>query len=209
MTQKGTDRPTVPALEKTGFQTKGDSSRVTEQPTPRRTDGTYDTLVGQLRASENITDLFKLATSDDFKNAAAALSPDALKRLRDEYNTIRTQMDGKVRLDTFEGQIVYLVGLDWWHSDKSFGRDTDGTDGITFHIKPENSDRVYRALTSAAALVSWANNLREPPTEKEPMRVQFSKVPVSDPKRRAEGQTKWQIKRLNMPHQRNIEGAPF
>lgn len=166
-------------------------------------------LMSQLKAQTNTTDLFRLATSDEFKGEAAALPPADLKALRDAYNALRTDMDGKVRLDTFEGQIVYLVGIDWWHSDNSFGRDREGTDGVTLHIKPENSDKVYRALTSSAPVVQFANGLREPPSEKEPLRVMLNLVPVADRKRAAEGQKKWQIKRLAMPRERNVDGAPF
>jgi hypothetical protein len=104
---------------------------------------------------------------------------------------------------------VYLVGIDWWHTDQSFGKNTDGTDGVTLHIKPENSEKLYRALTSSAPIVAFCQTLRTPPSDKEPLRVMLNKVPVADPRRAREGQTKWQIKRLNMPGQRNIDGAPF
>jgi hypothetical protein len=176
-------------------------------PTP----SLYEQLVAQLRSQTNTTDLFRLATSDDFKGEAASLPPADLKGLRDVYNGLRTEMDGKVRLDTFDGQIVYIVGIDYWHSENSFGRQTDGTNGVTLHIRPENSEKEYRALTSSAPVLQFCETIGRgrPPTTDEPVRVMLNLVPVTDAKRAREGQKKWQIKRLPMPQERNTDGAPF
>lgn len=164
----------------------------------------YQRLATQLREQNTVTDLFKLAASDEFKLAASGLEPADLKRLRDLYNETRADLDGKVKLDTFDGQVVNIVNVEWWHSD---GFDADG---VTLTIRPEREpDKKYRALTSSMAVVQFANSLKEVPTEKAPVRVMLQLVPVTDTKRAAQGHKKWSIKRLAHVQTRNEQGTPF
>lgn len=164
----------------------------------------FSRLATQLRECSTVTDLFRLASSDEFKRDAGGLDANELKRLRDLYNDTRTNLDGKVKLDTFDGQVVNVINIEWWHSD---GYDADG---VTLTIRPEREpDKKYRALTSSMPVVQFANSLKEVPTEKAPVRVMLQLVPVTDRERAAKGHKKWQIKRLPNVQSRNDQGTPF
>lgn len=183
--------------------TKGTTSRVAEKPAEPNL---YDTLVGELRQQANITDLFRTASSEDFKVMSARLDTTDLKRLRDEYNSLRTALDGKVRLDTFDGIVVNVVGLEWWHSD---GFDADG---VTMHLRTETEpDKRYKVLTSSAPVVQFANSFKADalPSDQHPARVIFALVPVNDRARAAIGHKKWSVKRLSTPQTRTTDGTPF
>jgi hypothetical protein len=166
---------------------------------------TLENMSVALRDSANITDLFKTANDDEFKAAVATLKQDDVKALRAVYNEARTRLDGKVRLDTFDGQVINLVGIDWWHSD------AQDKDGVTLHIRSERKpDELYKCLTSSAPVVTFANRLRDLPSEAKPLRVVLTLIPVRDPKRAAEGQKIWQVKQMPPARGHDADGSvPF
>jgi hypothetical protein len=160
-------------------------------------------LVEHLKACETVTDLFKLANSDAFKSQAHALAADDLKTLRDEYRTMQTTLDGKVKLAAFDGQTLRIVNVEWWHSE------TWDNEGVTLHFRPESDPtHKYKALTSSVVIVRFCGKLADVPTEDAPIRVQIRLVPVRDPARAAKGQTIFSIKRLPMP-ELTPSGSPF
>ena len=181
-----------------------------EQPKPSEL---YETLKGQLRACKTVTDLFKLANSDDFKASAAKLNPNELRELRAEYRSMQTSLDGKVKLDMFDGQIVHIADIDYWKTDRFVDEARGQTgDGVTLTIYPENDpDKRYRALTSSAIIVRFAANVDVPPTRENPIRALLTLVPVKDPERAAKGQKMWKIKRLAPAHKPGdgSENSPF
>lgn len=178
--------------------------RVNRVPDAKNVDAAYLRLSEQLNACGTVTDLFRLASSDQFKADAARLTPEDLKSLRGVYHAKQTDLDGKVKLETFDGQIVQIVGVDWWHSDQY------DLDGVSLHIRPEREPtRKYKALTSSAPVVTFINRLREIPTDKAPVRVLLALAPVTDPERAAKGQKRWTVKRLPMPTDTASDGSPF
>lgn len=161
-----------------------------------------------LKASATVTDLFKLAASEDFKLSVSALKPDEQKVLRATYKEVQTALDGKVRLDTYDGQVVLIVGADWWHSDQY------DADGVTLHIRAEREpDKLVKVLTSSAPVVRFAkrfaNQLREVPSEAHPVRAFVQLVPVRDPARAKLGHKIWSIKSLPPARQASEGGVPF
>jgi hypothetical protein len=166
---------------------------------------TLATLTGALQTSSTMTDLFKLANDDVFKDAVATLPESDKKVLRATYHDMREKLDGKAKLDAFDGQVVNLVGIDWWHSD------TYDNDGVSLHIRVERDpEKLYKSLTSSAAIVTFCNRLRELPTERKPLRVVINKIPVRDPERAARGQTQWQIKQMPPARGQSSDGnVPF
>ena len=186
--------------------------RVTETPagkpasTPAWMSGkpTLVNLTDALRASTTVTDLYKLANDDTFKDAVASLKPEEVKTLRDAYKTFQTSLDGKVKLDTFDGQVINLVGIDWWHSDAY------DADGVSLHIRTEREpEKLTKALTSSAPVVTFCNRLRELPSESKPLRVMLSLVPVRDPERAARGQKIWQVKQMPPARGQSDGSVPF
>jgi hypothetical protein len=166
---------------------------------------TIDNMSAALRATSTITDLFKLANDDEFKLSVARLTPDETKTLRTVYKEMQTSLDGKVKLESFDGQVVNIVGIDWWHSD------TYDNDGVSLHIRSEREpDKKVKCLTSSAPVVTFANRLRDLPTEQKPLRVFLALAPVRDAERAAKGQKMWSIKA--MPPARGHDGngnVPF
>ena len=163
---------------------------------------TFESMKADLLACKTITDLFKLASSDEFKARVSSLDATGVKQLRAVYHDQQAQLDGQVKMDDLDGQTINIVGLEWWQSD--YG------DGVTIHFHTEREpEKKYKTRTSSAPVVTFSTRIREVPTEKEPVRAFFQKVPVSDAKRAAEGQKKWQVRRLP-PLAKGMEGgAPF
>lgn len=166
---------------------------------------TLANLSGALRATSTITDLFKLANDDEFKASVARLPSEEVKQLRTVYNEHRTDVDGKVKLESFDGQVVNIVGIDWWHSDAY------DNDGVSLHIRTEREpDKKVKALTSSAPVVTFANRLRDVPSEAKPLRVMLTLVPVRDPERAARGQKIWQVKQMPPAREHGADGnVPF
>lgn len=165
----------------------------------------FQKLATQLREQANITELFKVARTDEFVTEASKLPLEDLKRLRDLYNARRAELDGKVRLDTFNGQVVNIVAIEWWHSE---GYDNDG---VSLTMRPEREpDKTYRSLTSSLPIVQFARRLNPQPSEQDPVRAIFELVPVTDRKRASEGHKKWSVRRLP-PVVKNTHdgGMPF
>ena len=159
-------------------------------------------LAAQLDGCATVTDLFKLASSDAFRAGALNLTESDHKSLRGVYQARYQALDGAIKMEQLNGQTVNVVGIDWWQSD--YG------DGVTFHVHPEREpDKLYKARTSSAPCVNFAQRLRETPTEKEPVRALFQLVPVSDPQRAALGQMRWNIRRLPPLAARSEGGVPF
>jgi hypothetical protein len=152
-----------------------------------------------------MTDLFKLANDDEFKTAVAGLSEPDKKALRATYQELRQQLEGKVKLEQFDGQVINVIGIGWWHSDAY------DNDGVTLDIRTEREpEKPYRALTSSAAVVTFFNRLRELPTEKKPLRVVLALVPVRDPERAARGQKQWTVKQMPPARGQSADGnVPF
>lgn len=183
-------------------------NRVTEQqPTPKwlTEKPSLANLSDALRACSNITDLFKLANDDTFKAAVATLKPDDVKTLRATYNDQRVTVDGKVKLEQFEGQVINVVGVSWWHSDAY------DNDGVSLEIRTEREpDKKYKALTSSAPIVTFCNRLRDLPSAQKPLRIMLTKVPVRDPERAARGQQMWSVKQMPPAREHGADGnVPF
>lgn len=166
---------------------------------------TFANMDAALRESSNMTDLFKLANDDEFKAAVATLSDSDKKSLRTTYGELRERLDGKVKLEQFDGQVVNLVGIDWWHSEAY------DNDGVSLHIRTEREpEKLYKALTSSAAVVTFCNRLRDLPSDRKPLRIVLSKVPVRDPARAALGQMQWSIKQMPPARGQSADGGvPF
>ena len=159
-------------------------------------------LAKQLEGCKSVTDLFKLASSDDFKSAAQALNPGDVKQLRAVYHARQQELDGQVKMADLDGQTVNIVGIEWWQSD--YG------DGVTLKFRTESEpDKLYKTRTSSAPVVTFTTRIREVPSEAEPVRAFFQQVPVSDAKRAAEGQKKWTVRRLPPVVKNMTGGAPF
>lgn len=211
---KGTTAETANLPRGTGTDTERETAKMAEKPT-------YKSLNAQLQGCATISDLQKLATSDDYGLAARQLPADELEQLRDDYRERLKALDGRVRLDVFNGRIVRLVNVEWWHSDTyakpSSEGGTDG-EGVTLFIQPEadfehdgvkyGAGKRYKASTSSAPIVRFCNRYANAvPSDAAPARVQLQQVPVSDPQRAAAGQKRWDIKQLPMPTSGG--GSPF
>jgi hypothetical protein len=163
-----------------------------------------DTLTRALTSQTTMTELFKLANDDDFKAAVATLSDANVKALRASYNDMRTRLDGKVKLETYDGQVVNLVGIDWWHSDSY------DNDGVSLHLRSEREpDKKVKCMTSSAPVVTFCNRLRDLPSEQKPLRIVMSLVPVRDPERAAKGQKIWQVKQMPPARGQTDSNVPF
>lgn len=210
MTQKGA-QPLFQPGPGDGFvqQTEGTATRVAQTPESpserqRAPAGTLDVLRGLLNDQGTVTDLYRLAASDDFKRNAGNLSATDLKTLRATYHERMQALDGKVKLEMFDGQVLHIVSVDWWHSD------TFDNDGVTLHFRPESDlSKRYKGLTSSAPIVRFANMLKDVPTEHSPVRVLIALEPVRDADRAKQGQKRWTIKRLPMPNEQDTGGSPF
>lgn len=182
-----------------------DTPEAGKKPAAWLTNPTLANLSVALRGTSTITDLFKLANDDEFKASVARLAPEDVKTLRATYNDHRTNVDGKVKLESFDGQVVNIVGIDWWHSDAY------DNDGVSLHIRTEREpDKKVKALTSSAPVVTFANRLRDVPSEAKPLRVMLTLVPVRDAERAARGQKIWQIKQMPPAREHGTDGnVPF
>src|SRR5215471_1557660 len=177
------------------IQTEGNHLRVA-------TSERFEGLAQALREQTNVSDLFKLAGSDDFKLDAQKLTPPEIKELRSLYHTLQTQLDGKVKLEMFDGQVLLITDIQWWHSD-----DWDN-DGVTIRFHPErDAEKTYKSLTSSARIVGFCGKLRDVPSEQDPVRVVVNLQPVRDKERAAQGQKQWDIRQLPMPRKHtNTDG---
>lgn len=195
--QKGMNRQTAatrisdaPPIEKDRTSTMAEATKPT-----------YKSLSEHLKACQTVTDLFKLANSDAFRDASHALSAADLDTLREDYRAMQIQLDGRVKLDQFDGQIIQIVGVEWWHSD-TYDQGATGGDGVTIFFRQENAPapKRYKAATSSAPIVRFCNRFANVvPSEQSPTRVQIKLIPVSDPERAAKGQRIWTIKMLPTP----------
>jgi hypothetical protein len=171
---------------------------------------TLEAMTQALREPTAFAELFKLANDPEFQSAVATLSDADKKTLRGVFAERRDALDVKVKLDTFDGMVINLVGIDWWHSDRYVDESKGQTgDGVTLHVRQDDG-KIVKALTSSSPVVRFCNRLRELPSENKPMRVFLELVPVRDPTRAARGQMMWSIKA--MPPARasnNTDGAPF
>ena len=161
-----------------------------------------DLLSSSLTACTNMADLFKLASSDGFKEDAASLSPADVVTLRGVYNARKELLDNQVQIATLDGVIINIVGVDWWNSD--YGA------GVTFTFHPESDPgKTLRTRTSARSIVRFSTRWRENPTEQNPVRAVFELVPVSDPERAKLGQKVWNAHRLPPVTRSSDGGVPF
>lgn len=163
-----------------------------------------------LEASPTLAELFKLANDPAFKDAVAGLSESDVKTLRTVYQARRDVLDVKVPLETFDGQVIRIVAIDWWHSDR-FVDETKGQtgDGVTLHVR-QTPDKLVKCLTSSAPVLRFCNRLQELPSESKPVRAFVELIPVRDPARAARGQKMWSIKQ--MPPERTVSrdgNVPF
>lgn len=161
----------------------------------------FDGLIADLRACDSVTELFKLANSEEFQNDVSLLGDAEKTKLRAFYTERQSVLDNKVKLDEFDNKTVLLVDVEAWVSE--YG------DGVTLHITPENSDKVYKALSSSAAIVRFCKRLNPLPTHEAPYRIHLAKVPVSNPTDAAKGFKRWTIKMLPMSDSARSSGAPF
>lgn len=167
---------------------------------PATTAEFYDGLIADLRACTTVTDLFKLANSTEFQYDVSLLGDADRNRLRAFYVERQSVLDNRAKLDEFDNQTVLLVDVEAWNSE--YG------DGVTLHITPENSDKVFKALSSSAAIVRFCQRLNPLPTKQHPYRIHLAKVPVSNPTDAAKGFKRWTIKMLPTSDTRS-SGAPF
>lgn len=174
------------------------------------TAATFTELSDLLGAQKTVTELFKLANDDSFKRAARSLNPDELTELRKQYKAAQSALDGKVRLEEFDGQILNIIDIDYWQSDQFVDESKGQTgEGVTLKYRPENEiGKVYKSLTSSSVLVRFAKQFETPPTEANPVRVMVHLEPVRDVDRARLGQRVWKIKRLPNRGEENT-GSPF
>lgn len=170
---------------------------------PETTAEFYDGLVADLNACDNVSELFKLANSEEFRNDISLLGDSEQAKLREVYVARNALLDNRVKLEEFDGQTVMLVDVE------SLGN-TDYGETVKLHIKPENSEVVYKAISSSAAIVRFTQRLKPLPTPQAPYRIHLAKVPVSNPVDAAKGFRRWTVKML--PYNTNAPrttGAPF
>lgn len=173
----------------------------------------YDTLVTALSECADTTALFKLANHADFRAAAHTLSAAELKKLRELYVSRKNDLDGRTRLDEFDGQTIRITDIMFWRTDKTFGNPNFSGEGVTLTYSPETDlTRVCRSMTSSATVYRFATAACNPtpPTRTDPVRAHIELVPVKDLKRAAEGQKQWQFRLLPSATRDNgEEGSPF
>lgn len=183
-----------------------ETNRVAEsRPKPMASD--LPGLTDHLKSQSTVSDLFRLASSDAFKEAVYALPPADQDTLRQTYRECQISLDGKVKLDEYDDQILRVIEVFYWQTDRFLDKNPSG-EGVTIAYHPESDLKLRRkSLTSSAPVVRFFNNLREQPSEEAPIRVHVKLVPVRDPKRAAEGQRIWSIRRLPMAGQ--AVASPF
>lgn len=175
---------------------------MSEKPAGQDEKSNLDTLAEQLQACTTVTELFKLASSDPFRAGASTLNEGDTKTLRGVYHAQQQQLDGQIKMAEIDGQTVNIVSVEWWSSDLG--------EGVTFKLHTDREpERTYKVRTSSAAVLRFAQRLRETPTEKEPVRALFQLVAVSDPKRAKEGQQRWDVRRLPPAAKPGTGGVPF
>lgn len=160
-----------------------------------------DELTAILRGCTSVSELYRVTQDPDFIDEVAQLPDATRERLRRVYVERQAILDNKVKLEEFDGKTAMLVGVEGWTSDY-------GT-GVTLHLIPENSERIYKALSSSAAIVRFAQRLNPLPTEQHPYRVSLALVPVSNPDNAAKGHKRWTIKMLPLSDTARSSGAPF
>lgn len=176
----------------------------TKQSNATESRAQFETLADTLRRCEDSGALFKAARGDDFVTAALTMTIEDRKALRDLYAQLKVDVDGKLRLETFDKQIIRIVGVRFWHTDKTFGK-TDATgEGVTLTYHPETDpQRTCRSLTSSSVVYRFARRQTDDgkaqPSEDDPIRAYIELVAVKDAARAAEGQRVWTIQRLPMP----------
>lgn len=185
-------------------------------PTTKRESDTFESLSAALQACEDTAALFKLANTDAFGNAAHQLAPDQLKTLRELYRRRKVDLDGKLKLEAFNGQIIRIVGCNFWHSDRFTKINPNATgDGVTLTYHPESQlERTCRSLTTSPVIFRFmrqqTSDGAKMPHEDRPIRALPELVPVRDAKRAAAGQRIWSIQRLPMPDEADgSENSPF
>jgi hypothetical protein len=158
----------------------------------------------------SLSELFKLANDPDFQSAVATLNDADKASLRGLYSERRDALDVKVKLETFDGQVINVVGIDWWHSDRFVDESKGQTgDGVTLHVRTA-PDKLVKVLTSSSPVVRFCNRLRDLPSEAKPVRVFVELVPVRDPARAARGQMMWSIKQMPPERKPTTDGnVPF
>lgn len=168
------------------------------------------TLADALTNCADTAALFKLASAPDFGEAAKSLDAVDLKRLRELYKQRKADLDGKTRLDVFDGEIINVVDIQFWHTDKY--QNNDGK-GVTLTYFPESEPtRRCRSMTTSSIVYRFATSAcnPRPPTPSDPCRVMIDLVPVKDAERAAKGQKQWQFRILPTPTRDNgEEGSPF
>lgn len=170
----------------------------------------YDVLAGKLTECADNASLFKLAGHADFKAAASTLAPADLRRLRELYAARKNDLDGRAKLEEFDGQVINIVDIGFWHTDKF---DNNDGNGVTLTFIPElEPSRIVKSMTSSSIVYRFATNVCTPipPTATDSVRAHISLIPVRDPERAAKGQKQWQFRLLPTPTRNNGElGSPF
>lgn len=170
----------------------------------------YDVLASFLSGCTDTGALFKVAGSPDFRAASATLAPAELKRLRELYVTRKNDLDGRTKLDEFDGQIISITDILFWHTDKY---ENNGGNGVTLTYTPESDPtRLCRSMTSSSLVYRFATSACDPapPTASDPVRVLIQLVPVRDPERAAKGQRQWQFRLMpTLTRDNGLEGSPF
>lgn len=173
----------------------------------------YDALATLLSQCDDTSLLFKIAATPDFKAAASTLPPAELKKLRELYVSRKDDLDGKTKLENFDGQIINITDIRFWHTDKTFGNPNFDGNGVTLTYSPESDPRrVCRSMTSSSIVYRFATKActPTPPTLSNPVRAHIELVPVKDEKRAAEGQKQWQFRLMPTLTRDNGEaGSPF
>lgn len=177
------------------------AQKATDQPTAM---SRYAQLAHAVGTQETVTDLFRMANSDEFKAATRSLSDADLKALRQIYRERMRELDGKIKLSDYVGQVLNVTDVDFWHSQQW------GNDGVTIRFHLDNSSQMFKGLTSSAPVVRFFNDLDEMPTNAVPMRILLDQRPVRDAERAAAGQKVFTIKRMPTPTRGDgSDGAPF
>lgn len=173
----------------------------------------YDAMAKLLGDCNDTSDLFKLASSDDFRAASTTLPPAELAKLRALYVARKNDLDGKTKLDNFDGQVIVIQDIRFWHTDKTFGNpDFDGNGVTLTFIAETDPTHVHRSVTSSKLVYRFATDACNPlpPSPASPVRVHIQLVPVRDAKRAAEGQKQWQFRLLPTATRDNgADGSPF
>lgn len=173
-----------------------------EAKKPETTAEFYDGLVADLNACATVTELFKLSQMPEFQNDISLLGDADKAKLREVYIARQTLLDNRVKLEEFDGQTVLLVDVE------SLGT-TDYGETVKLSIQREDSTVVYKAISSSAAIVRFAQRLKPLPTVSTPYLIHLEKVPVSNPVDAAKGFKRWTVKLLPRNPNTRSGGAPF